>query len=119
MEDDYCAVQQTESARTSGCASASAVCGRGTNATRNFAHELADRVDGVGVFVIVIYEVPDFAQAFVHQKHARVEIFHKSLAADHRHIRNQDRFKTSAAPPGNKEANFAHNQDVVFREVVR
>jgi hypothetical protein len=93
--------------------------GRGTNATRNFAHKLADGVDGVGVFVIVIYEVPDFAQAFVHQKHARVEIFHKSLAADHCHIRNQDRFKTSAAPPGNKEANFAHNQDVVFREVVR
>ena len=119
LEDDYCAVQETESARTRGCASARAVCGRGTNATRNFAHELADRVDGVGVFVIVIYEVPDFAQAFVHQKHARVEIFHKSLAADHCHIRNQDRFKTSAAPPGNKESNFAHNQDVVFRKVVR
>ena len=120
MQDDYSAVQETESVRTRGCASVRArVCGRGTNATRNFAHELADGVDGVRVFVIVIYEVPDFAQAFVHQEHARVEIFHKSLAADHCHIRNQDRFKTSAAPPGNKEANFAHNQDVVFREVVR
>jgi hypothetical protein len=93
--------------------------GGGTHATRHFAHEFTHSVDGVGVLLIVIDEVPNFAQAFIHQKHARVEVFHKSFAANHRHVRNQNGFKTSTATPGNKQADFAHDEDIIFREVVR